>query len=154
MLIVLFAIGLVTLILGIYLYENTSMDDSAIAIGVIGGLLAFISLIALLVMAVFVSKDAVLPEELAIYEEENARIEDNISAIVNNYMAYEQQTFSSVTAGSTDVSVLVQLYPDLKSDVLVQSQIEVYATNNEKIKEIKASLVHASVHRWWLYFGH
>lgn len=47
----------------------------------------------------------------------------------------------------------VALYPELKSDTLVQSQIEVYVENNKAIKELKSSAINASVYRWWLYFG-
>ena len=48
---------------------------------------------------------------------------------------------------------LVALYPELKSDILVQSQIKVYVDNNKQIKELKSMAINASILRWWLYFG-
>lgn len=55
--------------------------------------------------------------------------------------------------GKTDAMTNLALYPELKSDTLVQSQIEVYVENNKAIKELKSSAINASVYRWWLYFG-
>ena len=48
---------------------------------------------------------------------------------------------------------LVSLYPELKADALVSKQIEIYISNNEKIKELKEFKINGSIYRWWLYFG-
>ena len=48
---------------------------------------------------------------------------------------------------------LVALYPELKSDTLVQSQIEVYTENNNMIKFLRDQQIKGNVSRWWLYFG-
>ena len=48
---------------------------------------------------------------------------------------------------------LVALYPELKSDTLVQSQIEVYTENNNMIKFLRDQQIKCNVSRWWLYFG-
>ena len=36
---------------------------------------------------------------------------------------------------------------------LVQKQIEVYTTNNQKIKEFKEQKIDIVKDKWWLYFG-
>ena len=48
---------------------------------------------------------------------------------------------------------LVSLIPTLKSDTLVQKQIEVYVANNDKIKELKEEKIDLSKSKWKLYFG-
>ena len=48
---------------------------------------------------------------------------------------------------------MVSLYPELKSDSLVQAQIEVYAENNKIIKDLRDQQIKGNVYRWWLYFG-
>ena len=48
---------------------------------------------------------------------------------------------------------MVSLYPELKSDSLVQAQIEVYVENNKTIKYLKDKQIKGDVYRWWLYFG-
>lgn len=85
------------------------------------------------------------------YEEENTKIEQQIADVVTQYQEYEAGIFTEVAPESA--MTLVALYPELKSDTLVQSQIEVYADNNKQIKELKCMAINTSVIRWWLYFG-
>lgn len=92
-----------------------------------------------------------IDQKIALYEEENAKIEQQIAATVKQYQEYESGIFTDVAPESS--ITLVALYPELKSDTLVQSQIEVYVENNNTIKELKSTAINASVYRWWLYFG-
>lgn len=48
---------------------------------------------------------------------------------------------------------LITLYPELKSDKLVQKQINIYVDNNKKIKILKEKQINGKVLKWWLYFG-
>ena len=45
------------------------------------------------------------------------------------------------------------MYPELKSDKLVEEQISVYEENNKKIRELKEDKIDLKVKKWWLYFG-
>ena len=92
-----------------------------------------------------------IDKKIAMYEEENAGIEQQITDVVKQYQEYESGIFKDIAPES--VITLVTLYPELKSDTLVQSQIEVYIENNKEIKELKNMTVNASFYRWWLYFG-
>lgn len=85
------------------------------------------------------------------YEEENTGIEQQITDVVKQYQEYESGIFKDIAPESA--ITLVTLCPELKSDTLVQSQIEVYIENNKEIKELKNMTVNASFYRWWLYFG-
>lgn len=69
------------------------------------------------------------PKKIAIYEEENARIESQLNIISEQYMQDEQNMF------------------------LVQSQIDTYVKNSDKIKELKSNEVDKSVLKFLLYFG-
>lgn len=92
-----------------------------------------------------------IDEKIAMYQEENANIEKQIDALVQNYMNYESDTFSEFK--SEDSMTLVSLYPELKSDELVQNQITVYTENSKKIKELKEQKIDVAKSKWWLYFG-
>lgn len=116
-----------------------------------GACIAIISLVSSMVLFLCVSGLSVIDDKIAMYQEENAKIEEQIAAVVAQYQEYESDIFDSVAPESA--VTLVALYPDLKSDTLVQKQIEVYLENNEKIKELKEEKIGGSVLRWWLYFG-
>lgn len=92
-----------------------------------------------------------IPEMISMYEEENNQIESQIGELVNKYMEYEGSTFKDLK--NEDSVALVSLYPELKSDALVEKQIEVYIENNKKIKNLKKKQIELLTYKWWLYFG-
>ena len=66
-------------------------------------------------------------------------------------MDFEASTYGELK--DKDAINLVSLFPELKSDSLVQKQIEVYLANNAKIKELKEDEIDLSKAKWKLYFG-
>lgn len=91
------------------------------------------------------------------YEEENNNIQNSVSQIVESYKNYEQNTYSeslkSIDTNNTDIIVLTQLYPELKSNEMVNKQIDIYQENNNKIKDLKEERINNEIAKWWLYFG-
>lgn len=94
----------------------------------------------------------VIPAQIAMYEEENALIEEKVSNTVAKYMEYEKSIVIEVSPDD-DAFSLVSLYPELSSDTLVSNEIELYINNNEKIKELKSEALNISNHKFWIYFG-
>lgn len=119
-----------------------------IAIGITG---AIIALIATIILGVEVSNANVVDRKIVMYQEENTKIEQQIADIVTQYQNYETDIFTECKPDSA--MTLVALYPELKSDTLVQEQIKIYTSNNQKIKELKEQEINGDVYRWWLYFG-
>ena len=105
-----------------------------------------------IIMGIYVSGLNVIDSKITMYDDENKVIESQIDELVKQYMDYETGTLKEFE--SDDSIALVSLYPELKSDTLVKSQISVYVSNNEKIKRLKEQKIDGSVYKWWLYFGH
>lgn len=137
--------------LGIVLYMVCDSEIISALSVVIGGVALVVSLIALVCLSVSVSGLKVIDNKIEMYQEENAKIEAQIAVTVEKYQQHETNIFTEVAPDSS--ITLVALYPELKSDTLVQSQIEVYIENNNKIKSLKEEKINGSVYRWWLYFG-
>lgn len=93
----------------------------------------------------------VIDEEILMYEEENTKIESQINVTVEKYLEYESNTF--IELKDSDGINLISLYPELKSDVLISKQIDVYINNNNQIKNLKNNKIKNRVYKWWLYFG-
>lgn len=118
----------------------------------IGGCGCIIIAILTLIFSITYSNARVIDQRIAMYETENQQIEERIESLVDNYMAYESDTFEKVDRGD-DTIALVSLFPELKSDTLVERQIEVYMSNNKQIKELKEEELKYKVYAWWLFFG-
>jgi hypothetical protein len=88
---------------------------------------------------------------ISMYEEQNTKIEKQVSVAVDKYMSHETETFKN--AKSESAMTLVSLYPELKSDALISKLIDTYTSNNEKIVKLKNEKIVAHRARWWIYFG-
>ena len=106
-------------------------------------------LIATLIVGVGYSESMVIDDKIALYQEENQKIETSIDITVQQYQNYEQTTFKEC---KVDPTVVLMMYPELKSNELVAKQIDVYTRNNEKIKKLKAEKLDYKIYRWWLFF--
>ena len=150
MVLVLLAIAVLLCAAGfvLYLFDFDQFGGPLMGIGAFGGVCC---LIAICVLGIEVSNLRVVDDKIAMYQEENTRIEEQINAAVAAYQKYETDIFTSVSPQSA--MTLVALYPDLKADTLVAKQLEIYVANNEKIKELKEQNINGDVLRWWLYFG-
>ena len=154
---ILVVIGVGILLLITYWLVDNNMEYGACkdALEAVTLMFGAFSVIVGFIAAVFISIEVAdslpIDEKIAMYEEENVKIEAQVADIVERYMEYETETFD-IKADDSYI-VIASLYPELKSNTLVESQIEVYVKNNDKIKELKEARIGSSIARWWLYFG-
>ena len=152
MILLIFGICILMIIGGFILDEKTGVDsDICFGISGIGMLVGFFALVGLIIVGVNVKSLSVIDDRIAMYEEENTRIEQQIADVVEQYQKYETDIFMEVAPESA--VTMVSLYPELKSDSLVQAQIEVYTENNKTIRDLRDKQIKGNVYRWWLYFG-
>lgn len=155
MLLVIVTVCIVTFVVGMYLQDkmcNWAGDFGYILCMFSGitGVIAGLATVILFCEVILGGTSDMIAEKITMYELENAKIEDQIETIVEDYMEYESDIFEK---DGRDVIAYVSLYPDLKSDELVQSQIDIYVQNNQKIKELKEYAITSRLTHWWLYFG-
>lgn len=152
MILLIFGICILMIVGGFILDEKTGADsDICFGISGIGMVVGFFALLGLIIVGVNVKSLSVIDDRIAMYEEENTRIEQQIADVVEQYQKYETDIFMEVAPESA--VTMVSLYPELKSDSLVQAQIEVYVENNKTIKNLRDKEINGNVYRWWLYFG-
>lgn len=160
MLIVLAVIGVVILGIGLfvctkygnYLYDN-DREWVYWTLNAIGTTILSISLVVLFVIGAIYSNRKVIDNKIALYKNENAEIEQQLSVIVDNYSNYESNTFDKINNKNTDTVAMVTLFPELKSNELVSKQIEVYVSNKSEIKNLESKKLDYKVLAWWLFFG-
>lgn len=141
---------LVILIVIIAIFDNSYSDWSEV-IEVVSALLAGVDLLFIIGLTVIVASGFTIDERIAMYTEENTNIEASIDEVVTQYMEYESNTFKELKTDSP--ITLVSLYPELKSDELIKTQIETYQSNNDTIRSLKEEKINLRVAKWWLYFG-
>lgn len=93
----------------------------------------------------------VIEQKIELLETRNQEIEEKVKSTIQTYMEYEGKTYADLKIDS--YINLVNLYPDLKSDELIKSEIELYQKNTEEITNLKMEKINISNYKWWLYFG-
>ena len=164
MIIVLFVISLMLLATGIFLIvksgydewsgDGTGMFATGIIVTIIGATCIIACIICSLHMVNTVVSADTIDDRLAILEERNAIIEEQVDAAVKTYMQHENETFGKVSDKQAESSiVLVTMYPELASNELVSQLVSLYEKNNNSITQLKLEKATIRTTRWWLYFG-
>lgn len=124
----------------------------------VGSFLSFIFSVSLVICIIVgicmmddIAEGKVIDEKIAVYEQENEKIETAIDVLVKEYMTQEEKIMIK-TANKESLITLVQ-FPDLKSNDLVKKQMDIYVNNNKKIKKLKTKKLNISKTKWWLYLG-
>ena len=121
---------------------------------VFSGFGLFISVVALIGIIINIGiliNGRTLDDKIAMYEQENAAIEQSVDVLVKDYYRHESDTYSSLTP--ENAVLFASAYPELQSNELATKQLEIYVENNNKIKELKEDQINLSRNRFWLYFG-
>lgn len=126
-------------------------EDLAEGFGILGGLIGFIALIGIFVNIGFLVYGRTLDDKIAMYEQENAAIEQSVDVLVKDYYKHESDTYSSLKP--ENAVLFASAYPELQSNELATKQLEIYVENNNKIKGLKEDQINLSRNRFWLYFG-
>ena len=154
MLIVLFIISLIFILVGYFCIKADDGEiDILFAVGTTISLIGIISIITISVAVISctieVSKSTVVDNKIAMYQEENKKIEKEITSVVNSYKDYEKEVISN----TGEMATILIRFPELKSNELVSKQIQIYVDNNNNIKKSKEEKINYSIYKWWLYFG-
>ena len=126
-------------------------NDIGEVFSVFGGMISFVALIGILVNIGILLNGRTLDDKIAMYEQENAAIEQSVDVLVKDYYKHESDTYSSLKP--ENAVLFASAYPELQSNELATKQLEIYVENNNKIKELKEDQINLSKNRFWLYFG-
>lgn len=149
MIIVLFVLCFLILILLDKLIDDN--DDWNIVLGIFIPIGAFLLVWGIIEIGILCNR-MTIDDRIAMYQEENALIEQRVASTVDKYMQFERDVMVEVSPDD-DIITLVALYPELKSDELVKQEMQLYIDNNKTIKDLKAKKINKRVHKFLLYFG-
>ena len=124
------------------LLHNTDLDNIFKALGLT--ILVIVIAFGLVLCCFYTTSGSIVDKKIAMYEEENIKIENQIDTIVKEYQKYEVEVYDTMTAA--------MLFPELTSNTLAQKQIEIYVNNNQQIKALKAEKLKHELYGWWLFF--
>lgn len=131
-----------------YKYEHRDIRNICESIYCV---MAFIGGLSFTIGLIMLGFGAYAKMSMPIYEEENAKIEEQVSEFVSKYTDYEKDTFKELKPET--MQIMIMTYPELKTNELVKKQIDVYVSNNDKLKKLKEDCNQYKIGKWLLYFG-
>lgn len=145
-----FALGLILIA---EVMDNSTRQLASVSVipGTLGVALAIVFGMWTLVNIFIVASGFSIEEKIQIYEEQNAQIEQSIDAAVKAYCEHEQITYTQMSDGA--IALVAAAYPELASNELVKTQMEVWTSNSYELKELKSDLVDFHRAQYFLYFG-
>lgn len=147
MLIVLLIISIVCVIIGI-IYDD-GFDGLLMSVGI----MCAVPIVAIILwLSTSLVNLTVIDEKIELYSNQNKDIENKVEVVVKQYMEHENKTFTELKMDESYIT-LVTLYPDLKSDKLIENEIKLYEENNKKITKLKEQKINGKIYKWWIYFG-
>lgn len=129
-----------------------SVHGLCFALAWIFGFAALAIVVTICCIAPTVATASVIDSKIEMYQEENERIEQDIDRIVQEYLKHEHDTLTDLKTEKSSIT-LVTLFPELKTDTLVQQQLEIYVANNAKIRSLREEKIDIAKLKWLLYFG-
>lgn len=162
MLVVLF---IVFLAIGITCYtwnykSNCDADDGIWWLRGTPGTIAFCAalamFIAIMVMLPKIATAHTYDTKIAIVEETNAQLEEQICASVDSYLKHENDTIKGMYGDVTDATTAIGIYfvvPELKGNEVVSRLIDTYQANAEEIKQLKTEKTNLALYKFLVYFG-
>lgn len=122
MILVLLGICIIVVVVSVLLVTYDICDDEICFCSIVVFGIGFLICIGALFYFLHSVIDAkFVKDKIAMYEEQNSKIEEQIDVVVKQYMEYESDTYA-MTAPESSIT-LVSLYPELKSDELVKSRL-------------------------------
>ena len=126
-------------------------NDTGEVLSGFGFFISVVALIGIIINIGILINGRTFDDKIAMYEQENAAIEQSVDVLVKDYYKHESDTYSSLKP--ENAVLFASAYPELQSNELATKQLEIYVDNNNKIKELKEDQINLSRNRFWLYFG-
>lgn len=147
MLFILLGLFLIMFIIG-FIVDND--DDLIKRTGGIGAILMLGT--TLIVLSCHNDIKSVNSEKIAFLEKNNIEVLETIEPLVLKYIKYENETFTNLKPNSNTL-IALSAYPELKTNELVQKQIDIVLNNNEEIKNLKLELIGLDSYKLWIFMG-
>lgn len=113
---------------------------------------AIFLVIALISLACYNETKASCDRKITVLEERNELVLKQIEPIIDRYLLYESETLKKVKVSSENI-IALSMYPELKGNEFLKSQIDIILKNQDEITKLKLSKAELNVYKLWIFMG-
>jgi hypothetical protein len=89
--------------------------------------------------------------QIAVLQSQNQIVLSQIEPLVEKALTYESNTYKELKLTPEKIVSFAQLYPELKANELVQTQIQIILDNQKEIKTLQLSKAKLNAYHFWLW---
>lgn len=129
-------------------YNNFTEQGTFILGTFVGGT----SLIAILCCwGVYSYRTETINSQLEVLESQNTIILSQIEPVIQKALDFESNTYKELKVNPENIITISQIYPDLKDNRFIQTQLNVILNNQQQITQLKLNKATLNAFRFWIW---
>lgn len=144
---ILFIIGIISLVIG---YIIDSYGDSIFTF--VGWFVTIVCTIVLCSLyGTYYYNKYTLDSQIGVLEQQNEIVLSQIEPIVNNALTFESETYKELKLSPERIIAIGQMYPDLKNNTFLQTQMEIIIHNQQEITRLKLAKARLKAYKFFIW---
>lgn len=89
--------------------------------------------------------------QLEVLETQNKVILSQIEPVIQKALDFESNTYKELKASPENIITISQIYPDLKDNSFIQTQLNVILNNQQQITQLKLNKATLNAFHFWIW---
>jgi len=130
-------------------YRGDSITDQpTFILGIFIGVLSLIAILSC--WGVYSYRTETINSQLEVLESQNAIILSQIEPVIQKALDFESNTYKELKVNPENIITISQIYPDLKDNSFIQTQLNVIINNQQQITQLKLNKATLNAFHFWI----
>lgn len=117
-----------------------------------GTFIGIVSIIALLsCWGTYSYRTETISSQLEVLETQNEVILSQIEPVIQKALDFESNTYKELKVNPENIITISQIYPDLKNNSFIQTQLNVIIKNQQQITQLKLKKATLNAFHFWIW---
>lgn len=117
-----------------------------------GTFIGIVSIIALLsCWGIYSYRTETISSQLEVLETQNEVILSQIEPVIQKALDFESNTYKELKVNPENIITISQIYPDLKNNSFIQTQLNVIIKNQQQITQLKLKKATLNAFHFWIW---
>lgn len=131
-------------------YRNESISEQPTFIA--GTFIGMLSIVAILACwGVYSYRTETISSQLEVLETQNEVILSQIEPVIQRALDFESNTYKELKVNPENIITISQIYPDLKDNSFIQTQLNVILNNQQQITQLKLNKATLNAFHFWIW---
>lgn len=131
-------------------YRNEWVSEQPTFIA--GTFIGMCSIVALLsCWGVYSYRTETISSQLEVLETQNEVILSQIEPVIQKALDFESNTYKELKVNPENIITISQIYPDLKNNNFIQTQLNVIIKNQQQITQLKLNKATLNAFHFWIW---